>query len=103
MLTCRLPAAVISNMAGRRLGPTALAFIRERRSCWTCDRNIETDLWLSSARLQSSLANYKNAVEAAAANPQKAALLLDQQARRQMARSEDDFKVFLAPFLHGKR
>lgn len=53
--------------------------------------------------VQGALQALQDAVKAATNKPEKAEVLLSQQARKQMARSEDDFRVFLAPFLHGSR
>lgn len=53
--------------------------------------------------VQGNLQALQDAVKAATNKPEKAEVLLQRDSRRQMARSKDDFRVFLAPFLHGKR
>jgi hypothetical protein len=53
--------------------------------------------------LQGALQVMENAVAAASKKPERAQLLLSQDARNQLRKSEDDCRVFLAPFLHGPR
>lgn len=53
--------------------------------------------------LQGALQVMENAVAAASKKPERAELLLSQDARNQLRKSEDDYRVFLAPFLHGPR
>lgn len=57
----------------------------------------------SSGSLQGALQVMENAVAAASKKPEQAELLLSQDARNQLRKSEDDYRVFLAPFLHGPR